>query len=112
MDWTQIISNLGLPVAIIIAGGLYINKHTPNFIKAWHEFTMSLRDLSTTVAQSSAITQKHYDETITVQDHLKKAIALLEEHHANAVIIQEDMGELRKLFVELAEKIQTMPGGQ
>lgn len=110
MDWINIITNLGFPIGLIIAGLVFLNKNGPNFIKAWHEFTLAINGLSSTVAMNSEAVKQQSEESITVQDHLKKAIQLLEEHHANAMKIGDDMQGLKSLFIELAEKIQDLQG--
>lgn len=120
--WITVIGSFGFPIALILLGLKYISKHTPAVLSAWNEFTNSLRELSASVAQSSeataknlAITQKHYDRYITVEDHLKKALEMLEEHHDNAVDIREDVGDVKmdvgkmsNLLIELAEQIQNL----
>lgn len=117
-----LIGSVGFPVALIIIALKYIGRHTPNVLTAWNEFTVAIRELSASVAQNSAVTsknilivQKQYDRYITVEEHLKRAIEMLEEHHDNAVDIREDVGDVKmdvgkmsNLLIELAEQIQNL----
>lgn len=104
LDWTAIL-NGGFLFFFGVSVIYFLVKHGPTFLAAWNEFTHALDDLATSVSQNSAITQKHYDETVTVKDELKGLSNRLDAHDKNALNIKNDQAEILRLLREIERKI-------
>lgn len=123
-DLIQLIVNIGLPAVLLIGIARYVAKHTPTILAEWSKFVVANERYSTSIDRNTEVTakgneiiEKHYQENLTVQDLLRKAIDKLDEHHENAEDINQkvdyvktDIAELKDLFIELAQRIEGLEG--
>lgn len=100
-DWVNIISAVGFPIVLVLLGLNFITKHLPTFLVEWQRFTVANENFAKAV-------EKNTIKTTSVEDHLKEAIRLLQDHHINAEGIDSKIGEVQKLLIELAEEIQVL----
>lgn len=104
IDWTAVL-NGGFLFFFGVAVVWSSLKHGPTLLKAWNDFTKSLDSLSNSVAQNSAITEKHFTETVSVKDELKVLNHRLDAHDKNALNIKTDQDEILRLLREIERKI-------
>ena len=104
-DWVNIISAVGFPIVLVLLGLNFITKHLPTFLEEWRRFTVANENFAKTVEQNTI-------KTASVEDHLKEAIRLLQDHHVNAEGIDSKISEVQNLLIELAEEIQTLREGK
>ena len=100
-DWVNIVSAVGFPIVLVLLGLNFITKHLPTFLEEWRRFTVANEHFAKAVEQNTV-------KTTSVEDHLKEAIRLLQDHHDNAEGIDNKIVEVQSLLIELAEEIQSL----
>lgn len=97
----KILADLGF--TLFFAGSIVVMlyKFMPQLILSWNKFTRAIEE-------NTAVTQKHFSETVTLKDELIILKKRLETHDDTALSIKDDHAQLAKNQDEILKILREM----
>lgn len=113
------IGNVGFLLFFAVAVVHNVIKYGPDFLTAWKDFSMAIKDLGNNVADNTDVTRRQYEESLSVKEQLKNLNDKLNsrdakfdkqtsEHAEMVRVNKEDHAEIRRLFGEVETKVNKL----
>ena len=105
IDWTQTLNNLGFPIFFGVFVMWMVNRYGKDFIQSWKDFALAIQNLGRSVDDNTAVTQKQYEESMSVKEQLKALNDKLNKRDVRFDKLDSDYIEIKQLLAEIERKI-------
>ena len=105
IDWTQTLNNLGFPIFFGVFVMWMVNRYGKDFIQSWKDFALAIQNLGRSVDDNTAVTQKQYEESMSVKEQLKALNYKLNKRDVRFDKLDSDYIEIKQLLAEIERKI-------
>ena len=105
IDWMQTLNNLGFSMFFGVFVMWMVSKYGKDFIQAWKDFALAIQNLGRSVDDNTAVTQKQYEESMSVKEQLKALNDKLNKRDVRFDKLDSDYIEIKQLLAEIERKI-------
>ena len=99
------LTNLGFPIVFGMFTLWTVSKYGPEFIKAWNSFAQAIYNLGKSVDDNTAVTQKQYEESMSVKEQLRLLNDKLDNRDVRFDKLDSDYIEIKQLLAEIERKL-------
>ena len=105
IDFMDVIASQGFSIVFGVFVMWFAAKYGKDFVLAWKDFALAIQNLSHSVDDNTAVTQKQYEESMSVKEQLKTLNEKLNSRDIKFDKLSADYMEIKRLLDEIERKV-------
>lgn len=105
IDFMSLIASQGFSIVFGVFVMWFAAKYGKDFVSAWKEFALAIQNLSNSVDDNTAVTQKQYEESMSVKEQLRTLNEKLNSRDVKFDKLSSDYAEIKRLLDEIERKV-------